>query len=174
MIKKALMAVLASFGLIAAATPHANATIQETWTSIAAACTVQGEQLAYVNPIYGTVSFAANEAGDFYLTCPVGSINLIPTRMGLTFYNDNGTIGGVNHCFVTAVLQRASFQIETGADLVTVSSVGSQTAGHQFFDGPINYQGQLFGSYYWVTVQLHRDSATAACNPVFVGAILYK
>jgi hypothetical protein len=96
----------------------------------------------------------------------------LPLLLGMTFYNDHGFDGRVDHCSITADLLRTNLNdIEAGTDIATLTTTGTTDVGRQTVGkevGPLDFST----SYYWVDIDLFRDTAVATCNPVIVGTHL--
>jgi hypothetical protein len=147
------------------------------WSSIAAGCVPDRPDLAVVDANHGTVSFGARKSGVIKLTCPVtfavqpSFANIL--SFGLTFYNDHGFENNVNHCVILAAFLRSNLNnVEGGLDIVDLGTSGRAFAGRQVLVSNTAPLMDFSTSYYWIYVQLSRDSATAACNPTLVGAFL--
>ena len=99
-----------------------------------------------------------------------------PSALYITYYNDNASQGGVNHCFISADLLRSNLNNqELGWDLGslnTASNPSDNQTGRQIFYANLTEQLDFSTSYYWVDIQLHRDAANAACSPTLVGTYL--
>jgi hypothetical protein len=152
---------------------------QVYWSSVGSGCAVDAasEKLALISPTYGTVSFVPNKDGDIHLSCPIPFLNSAygqpdPGALKLTFYNNNGFDGNVNHCFLDAALLRSNLYVEQGNTISEIGTSNSNYVGRQVIAGYIPEAIDFQSSYYWVDVWLHRDSATATCNPTFVGTFL--
>jgi len=168
--------VVLAVAISSTAVTHARA--QVAWSAIASSCTLMtnGETLANLDAVFGTVNFAAGKAGDFKLTCPIHALPegaAVPNDLAITFYDDNDFIEGRNHCFISADLLRSNLNnIEHGGDADTISTVNYPASGRSNLNRLLMEKLDFSTSYYWVDVQLHRDSPTARCNPVFVGLYL--
>jgi hypothetical protein len=156
---------------------QARATV--AWSSIASGCVLQsaGATLALIDAAYGTVTFAPNKAGDIKLTCPVQSLHQVAANavnnFEVTFYNNHGFDGGVNHCYIQADLLRSNLNnIEAGWDISRITTAGRPFTGRQTLDTGVPEKLDFDTSYYWVDIQLHRDLATATCDPLLVGTYL--
>jgi len=164
--------------MIVATTTQARA---QVWSSIASGCVLQsvGQNLASVSAVSGTVSFKAGKHGDIKLTCPVQSVHDIVPGLAynfvITFYNDHGFDGGVNHCYILADLLRSNLNnVEAGGDLGNIAAANQSFVGRQTLDRFTIETLDFSTSYYWVDIQLHRDTATAACNPTLVGTFVQQ
>jgi hypothetical protein len=147
------------------------------WSSVAAGCVPDRPDLAAIDANHGTVSFAARKSGVIKLTCPVTSAVQPPfaniLSFGLTFYNDHGFEGNVDHCVIEAAFLRSNLNnIEGGLDIVDLGASGRSFAGRQVLVSDVAPLMDFSTSYYWIYVQLSRDSATATCNPTLVGTFL--
>jgi hypothetical protein len=144
------------------------------WSSIAAGCVPEQPALAAVDANHGTVSFAPQKSGVIKLTCPVtfavqpSFANIL--SFGLTFYNDHGFEGNVDHC--AALLRSNLNNVEGGLDIVDLGASGRSFVGRQVLVSNTAPLMDFSTSYYWIYVQLSRDSATATCNPTLVGTFL--
>lgn len=174
-IRLALLALTLAISAVTSTQSHA----QVVWSSAASGCVAEslGETLASINPVYGTVSFAANKAGDIHMTCPIpfltsafGSVD--PGLLGLTYYNNHGFDGNVNHCYVSAAFLRSNLNVELGNTISEISATNKHTNGRQVAYAGISETLDFQNNYYWVDVWMHRDSATATCNPTLVGTFL--
>ena len=154
---------------------------QISWSTPAAGCVVQtdNQAAAYFSAVYGTVSFAPGGFGDIKLTCPVPFLSYLsyyagpPNQLVITYYDDNSFAGGVNHCYIFADLLRSNTNNqERGADLANVRAANNSTSGRQILGGGVSEVMDFQNNYYWVDIQMHRDSPNAACNPVLVGTYL--
>ena len=148
--------------------------------AIAAGCTANASSRANLDPTHGTVDFRSGASGHIRLTCPVRAALLSPTSLDpnaqrqlvMTFYNDHGFAAGVNHCSITADFRRSNLNsLEAGADAATITTANQTFAGRQTLSANVQPL-DLSTSYYWVDVDLFRDSPAAACNPVIVGVFL--
>ncbi len=167
-------------GLALSALPGvpARAQVANTfWSSIAAGCVPDRPDLAAVDANHGTVTFAARKSGVIKLTCPVtfavqpSFANIL--SFGLTFYNDHGFDGNVDHCVIQAAFLRSNLSnIEGGLDIVDLGASGRSFGGRQVLVSNTAPLMDFSTSYYWIYVQLSRDSATATCNPTLVGTFL--
>ena len=146
------------------------------WSSIASGCVLQsdGADRAYVDAAFGTVSFAPAGSGHIKLTCPVRSpVSASVNALALTFYNDHSRDDGVDHCYINADLLRSNLDNnERGWDLGWIRTAGRSYAGRQLLYGALSEALDFDVSYYWVDVELYRDSDTAPCNPAVVGTFL--
>src|ERR1700722_8886736 len=122
--------------LAAGTAKHAEA--QVVWSSIASSCVVQtaGQNLAYQDAEYGTLSFAPTKHGDIKVSCPVHFLNdqygyPYSNSLGITFYDDHGFDGGTNHCYILADLLRSDLTHEQGWDLGTVAAANKSFTGRQ-------------------------------------------
>jgi hypothetical protein len=165
-------------GLASSALPGLPARAQGAfWSSIAAGCVPDRPDLAALDASHGTVSFAARKAGVIRLTCPVtfavqpSFANIL--TFGLTFYNDHGFDGNVDHCVIRAAFLRSNLNnIEGGLDIVDLGASGRSFSGRQMLMSNVAPLMDFSTSYYWIDVQLSRDSDTATCNPTLVGTFL--
>jgi hypothetical protein len=158
--------------LVFAVATAGQAVAQVAWSSVAAGCVLQsaGESLASIDAAHGTVSFKARAAGDIKLSCPVASLHQVAPNLindlHITFYM-NG-----NQCFILADLLRSNLNnVEAGASLATINAGHSFPPGRQELNQSLSEPLDFNTSYYWVDIQLHRDSPTA-CNPLIVGTYL--
>lgn len=151
-----------------------------SWSSVGAGCvpdsaTVAGG-LASINAAFGTVTFASGQSGHIKLICPVSSLSVTAaaaTGLSMTYYNDNGFAGNVSHCTVRADLLRTNLNnVEHGADIAEAASPNFATTGRSLSGASLSESLDLDTSYYWVDVDMFRDSATATCNPTLVGVYL--
>jgi hypothetical protein len=151
-----------------------------TFSSIASGCKVDRPNVLSVDAAHGTVAFRRGHSGHAKLTCPVpaavaGSEPLSPvgfSQMSVTLYNEHGFEGGVNHCSVTADLLRSNLDNnEAGADIATLTSTNRALSGRAVLSVPVAPL-DLSKSYYWIDIDVFRDSPTAACNPTVVGTYL--
>src|SRR5579862_6103017 len=110
------------------------------WATPASGCVTQtaGQASAYFSAVYGTVSFAPGQYGDIKLTCPVPFLSYLslyygqPNALVITYYNDHGSDGGVNHCYIAADLLRSNLNNqERGGDLVSLNSANQPPSGRQ-------------------------------------------
>jgi hypothetical protein len=148
-------------------------------SNIAAGCVADDPRRASFDPTHGTVGFARAASGHIKLACPVRaalsgptSLNPGPLQLSMTFYNDNAVDRGMQHCSITADFLRTNINsIEAGADIATISTGNQPLSGRQIRSAQV---GQLDFStnYYWVDVDLFRDSPTVVCNPTLVGIFL--
>jgi hypothetical protein len=156
----------------------ARAQIANTfWSSIAAGCVPDRPDLAAVDAAHGTISFAAQKSGVIKLTCPVtfavqpSFANIL--SFGLTFYNDHGFENNVDHCAIQGSFLRSNLNnVEGGLDIVDLGASGRSFVGRQVLVSNTAPLMDFSTSYYWIYVQLSRDSATATCNPTVVGTFL--
>ncbi len=113
---------------------------QAYWSTPASGCVIQtaGHNSAYFSAVYGTVSFAPGNFGDIKLTCPIPFLFASPygpqpSALYITYYNDNGTTAGVNHCYISADLLRSNLNDqERGGDLASLNTAADpsdSTAG---------------------------------------------
>jgi hypothetical protein len=148
-------------------------------SNIAAGCIADDPVRASFDANHGTVGFARAASGHIKLSCPVRtalsaptSLNPSPLQLWMTFYNDNAVVRGTKHCSITADFLRSNLNnIEAGADIVTISTPNLPLSGRQVLFAPVG-QLDFSTSYYWVDVDLFRDSPAAACNPTLVGVFL--
>jgi hypothetical protein len=168
---------LVSIVALAMAVATATQARAGAWSSVASGCVLQSDantpNLAIQSAVYGLVAFADGKSGDIKLTCPVQGTFGAGSAFFLTFYNDNGFAGSVDHCYIRADFLRTNLDnIEIGGDL------GSITTEHQIFTGRSVLVGALSEfvdfsrNYYWVDIELFRDSPSAICNPIVVGTFL--
>jgi hypothetical protein len=147
------------------------------WSSISAGCVPDRPDLAAIDANHGTVSFATRKSGVIKLTCPV-TFAIQPSfanilTFGLTFYNDHGFDGNVNHCAIQAAFLRSNLNnVEAGLDIVDLAASGRSFSGRQMLMSNAAPLMDFSTSYYWIYVQLSRDSETATCNPTLVGTFL--
>jgi hypothetical protein len=174
---KTCVSIFALAFALTLATNQARA--QVAWSSIASGCVLQtsGQGLASVSAVFGTVSFKPSSSGNIKLTCPVRATHQItPSAVNdfvITFYDDHGFDGGVNHCYITADLLRSNLNnVEGGGDLGTIAAANKSFTGRQTLDVATSEILDFNTSYYWVDIQLHRDASTATCNPTLVGTFL--
>lgn len=169
-----VFALALTFG---AATQAAAQGFGVIWSSVAAGCIADKPNLANVDAAHGTVAFGNGRSGVIKLTCPV-TFAAQPSggvlTLSFTFYNDHGFEGGVNHCSILASLLRTNLDnVEAGLDIIDVATGNSAGTGRQTLTSTSVAPLMDFAtSYYWVYIQLSRDSAGATCNPVIVGANL--
>jgi hypothetical protein len=149
-------------------------------SAIAAGCTADDSRRTSFDPTHGTVGFAKGASGHIKLTCPVRaalssptSLNPSPQRqLSMTFYNDNAIISGIKHCSIAADFLRSNLDsTEAGADIATIATANQPLSGRQTLSTPVG-QLDFSTSYYWVDVDLFRDSPVAICNPALVGVFL--
>jgi hypothetical protein len=148
---------------------------QAAWSSVDSGCVVQsaGKNLASIDAAHGTVSFKTGAAGDIKLTCPVRSLHQVAPNavndLQITFYMNN-----VNQCFIQADLLRTNLNnVEAGASLATIDTEDYFfSPGRQMLNQSLSEPLDFNTSYYWVDIQLHRDSPTVMCNPLIVGTNL--
>lgn len=151
-----------------------------SWSSTASGCIPDPAALAagLVNfdIAHGAVYFAAGKSGHIHLTCPVTAISasaVSPTESVITYYNDFGFSGGVNHCVIQVDVLRGNLDnVEHGAELASYSTGGVATTGRQITYHPLSEMLDLDSSYYWVDIDMFRDSGRARCNPLFIGTFL--
>jgi hypothetical protein len=176
---KSLTIFAATLALMAATAVESRA--QGNWNMPASGCVVQtaNHAAAYFNAVYGTVDFAPKKYGDIKLTCPIPFLsyqtylNGQPNQMVITYYNDNGFVGGINHCYIAADLLRSNTNNqEAGGDLSSLNTANTLTSGRQTLGAGLSEQMDFLNNYYWVDIQLHRDAPNAACNPTLVGVYL--
>lgn len=163
--------------LALAAGTATQAQAQVAWSAIASSCVVQtgGQNLAYLNAEYGTLSFAPTKHGDIKVSCPVPFLNgqyPYADELSITFYDDHGFDGGTNHCYILADLLRSDLTLERGWDLATVAAANQSFTGRQVLSAVLSETMDFQSDYYWVDIQLHRDSSKATCNPTLVGTFL--
>jgi hypothetical protein len=148
-------------------------------STIASGCTADDPTRASFDPTHGTVGIANRASGHIKLTCPVRAALASPTslissgqrQLSMTFYNDNAVIRRIKHCSITADFLRSNLDsTEAGADIATIAT-GNQPPGRQTLSTSVG-QLDFSTSYYWVDVDLFRDSPGAACNPALVGVFL--
>jgi hypothetical protein len=148
--------------------------------TIAAGCIAEDPTRASFDPTHGTVGFARGASGHIKLTCPVRAVLSSPTslnpsphrRLSMTFYNDNAVVRGIKHCSIAADFLRSNLDnTEAGADIATIATTNQPLSGRQTLSTPVG-QLDFSTSYYWVDVDLFRDSRTAVCNPTLVGVFL--
>jgi hypothetical protein len=165
-----------TLALAAATAVESNA--QGLWNTTAAGCVEQTDNgsAAYFSAVYGTVSFAPGRFGDIKLTCAVPFLAYQyyqPSQLGITYYNDHGFDGLTNHCYIAADLLRTNTNnLEAGGDLASMNTANQFTSGRQVLTTGVTDQMDFQNNYYWVDIQLHRDSPNAACNPSLVGTYL--
>jgi hypothetical protein len=147
------------------------------WSSIASGCVPDRPDLAAVDANHGSVSFKTGKSGVIKLTCPVAFAvqpsfaNIL--SFGLTFYNDHGFEANVDHCVIQAAFLRSNLNnVEGGLDIVDLEASGRSFVGRQVLVSNTAPLMDFATSYYWIYVQLSRDSATAPCNPILVGTFL--
>ncbi len=152
-------------------------------SAIAASCIADDPKRAGFDPTHGTVGFAQGASGHIKLTCPVRAALSSPTslnpsaqrQLSMTFYNDNavtGVIRRIKHCSITADFLRSNLDnTEAGADIAMLATANQPFSGRQTLSMPVG-QLDFSTSYYWVDVDLFRDSPVAACNPILVGVFL--
>ena len=176
---QSLTAVLAAtLALCAGTAARAQGVPNAFLSTIASGCVPDRPDLAHIDMNFGTVSFAPNRRGLIKLTCPVTFVvqpsfaNVL--SVGLTFYNDHGVEGGKDHCAIQASFLRSNLSnVEGGLDILDFGTGGKAFLGRQSLTS--NNVAPLMDfstSFYWVFIQLSRDSASAACNPVLVGTYL--
>jgi hypothetical protein len=149
-------------------------------SAIAAGCTADDPRRASLDPTHGTVGFAEGASGHIKLACPVRAALSSPTslnpsaqrQLSMTFYSDHAVVGHIQHCSIAAEFLRSNLDsTEAGAAIATIATANQPLSGRQTLSTPV---GQLDFStnYYWVDVDLFRDSPVALCNPTFVGVFL--
>jgi len=154
-----------------------QARAQVGWSSIARGCVYDTTNLASIAVFQGSVFFSADGSGHIKLICPVQGIFGVPQNfvndLVITFYNDNGFEGGVDHCSIEAHLFRTNLNnIEAGADITTITTAGRAFTGRQTLDRGLPEFLNFDTSYYWVDIDMFRDSGSATCHPEFVGTYL--
>jgi len=103
----------------------------------------------------------------------LSSASYTPVLSAVTYYNDNGYVGGVNHCTIRVDVLRSDLDsIEHGADISSYSTAGTSSTGRATKGASLTESLDFDTSYYWVDIDLYRDSNTATCNPVVVGTYL--
>jgi hypothetical protein len=149
-------------------------------SAIAAGCVADDPTRASFDPTHGTVGFAKGASGHIKLTCPVRTALSSPTavdpspqrQLSMTFYNDNAVIRSIQHCSIAAEFLRSNLDnTEAGADIATIATTNQPLSGRQTLSTPVG-QLDFSTSYYWVDVDLFRDSPVAVCNPAMVGVFL--
>lgn len=151
------------------------------WSSVASGCALQTDantpNLASTSADFGTVTFASDQSGTIKLTCPVqASFNRQGNVFVLTFANNNGFDGSVDHCYIKADFWRRALTPSSPFELL--EDIGTITTQGRVFDGPTTLTGGLLSSlnfnssYHWVDIELFRDSPTAICNPAVIGTFL--
>ena|SRR2546423_144672 len=155
----------------------AAANAQQPWSSIASGCVPDLASKSLIDAAHGTVTFGTGKSGHIKLSCPVqGVFNIHPQDVNdlvLTFYNDGGFVGGVNHCTIQADLLRSNLNnVEHGGDLAAISTSGQSYSGRHTLDRGLSEPLDFSTSFYWVDINLFRDSGSASCNPAVVGTYL--
>jgi hypothetical protein len=82
---------------------------------------------------------------------------------------------GTGRCFILADLLRTNLNnVEAGASLATINASSPIPPGRQELNHSLSEQLDFNTSYYWIDVQLHRDTVvtTTGCNPEIVGTYL--
>ncbi len=173
---KHLIAALA-LALLATSSVRAEAATPPTlvgWSSIASGCSIDNPSLASVDSAHGTVTFAPGKSGRIKMTCPVRSAFFAwMSKLHMVFYNDRSFSGGATHCAISADLLRTNLNEEVlGWDIVSISTETHATTGRSELQKSFAEALDFDSSYYWVDVELSRDSGTATCNPVILGVYL--
>ena len=166
--------VLAS--MAATAFPSQAQTAWSTWNATGSSCVLQSDSvsLAYQSAVYGSVSFLSNKSGDIKLTCPVPFTRSSIQNNGLDWPDlhityDNGSGGG---CYVWADLLYGRVDSQFfGGDLGWIRA-DAATSGKATASTGLSGSMDFTQYYYWIDVQLHRDTPTTNCNPNFMGAYL--
>jgi hypothetical protein len=149
-------------------------------SAIAAGCTADDPTRTSFDPTHGTVGFAKGASGHIKLTCPVRAALSSPTslnpsaqrQLSMTFYNDNAIIRRIKHCSIDAEFLRSNLDsTDASADIATIATANQPLSGRQTLSTPVG-QLDFSTSYYWLDVDLFRDSPVAICNPELVGVFL--
>jgi hypothetical protein len=144
------------------------------WTERAADCRiVRGAGLATLNS--GTVTFRANSFGTITLECqPTAIMRVDPTAinaLGLTFRNDNGFVGGVDHCLLSVSLGAYPYNGGLPILVTDFSTAGQSFTGVETSNTATTATLTYDTNMYLVSVALVRNTG-ATCNPIAVAAFL--
>jgi hypothetical protein len=138
------------------------------WVAVSAVCPVDTKSAAHKTS-FGTVSFSGTASGNINMTCIFdGTTRINPqdvNAFGLIFNNDNGVVGGVDKCSISATFGARSNSTGVLTLLAAFSTAGHSYSGFTTVDpialgAPIDFDHNT----YFVTLNLHRI-AGATCNP---------
>jgi hypothetical protein len=138
------------------------------WVAVSAVCPVDSKSAAHKTS-FGTVSFSGTASGNINMTCIFdGTTRINPqdvNAFGLIFNNDNGFVGGVNNCSISASFVGRSNSSGLLTLMGTFSTAGHSYSGFTTVD-PIAISPAIDfdRNTYVVTLTLHR-MAGATCNP---------
>ncbi|HKV77577.1 MAG TPA: hypothetical protein VJP02_05530 [Candidatus Sulfotelmatobacter sp.] len=139
------------------------------WVGVAGACSIDSKS-APRKISFGTVSFNGVASGNIYVNCPIDAITRIDplsvNAWGLIFRNDNGVVGGVNKCTISAqFIQVPNSNPTLPVLLGTFTTAGTSYSGFTTVDPlPIGAFLDVNNNQYVVSISLNRVSG-ATCNP---------
>jgi hypothetical protein len=145
------------------------------WSAVASGCFVNSTASAAINVYNGSVTFNGSASGDIYLTCPVGSVMGTVNAFSFNAHNDNGYVGGVNHCYVDSALMRRNIATGATAKLASPSTWNLSLSGQHSLTGATSVliqEADLTSNLFWAVIHLNRD-ASLSCNPEADGAFLH-
>jgi hypothetical protein len=146
------------------------------WSSMASGCSLTGTATASVNVFGGSVTFNGTSFGDIFLSCPVSSLMGQVNAFGFAMRNDNGYVGGVNHCYADSAVMRQDKYTGVVSKLASPSTWNlSLLTGPHWITGALStivQESDLNNGLYWVVLHLNRD-ATLSCNPEADAAYLH-
>lgn len=139
------------------------------WVGVAGVCSIDSKSAAH-KISFGTVSFNGTASGNIILNCPIDAVTRMdPTAInawGLIFKNDNGLVGGVNKCTISAqFVQVPNSNPAVPILLGTFTTAGKPYSGFTTVDPlPIGAFLDVNNNNYMVSITLNRV-AGATCNP---------
>jgi len=139
------------------------------WVGVAGVCSIDSKSAPHKTS-FGTVSFNGTASGNIYLNCPIDAIMRVdPTAInawGLIFNNNNGFVGGVNKCTVSAQFVQVPHSDPNHPSLLgTFTTAGTSYSGFTTVDPlPIGAFLDVNANTYVVSITLNRVSG-ATCNP---------
>ena len=144
------------------------------WTERAADCRI-AHGAALANVATGTVTFRANSFGTIALEClPTAIMRVDPTALnalGLTFRNDNGFVGGVDHCLLSVNIGAYPYSGGLPTLVTAFSTAGQSFTGVETSNTNLGATLTYDTNMYIVSVALVRNTG-ATCNPIAVATFL--
>ena len=141
------------------------------WGEFAPLCRItSGAGLASINVSQG-ITFGNTAHGTINLACSVPAVMRVdPSALnafGLTFYNDNGFVNGVDQCSVTTTTGAYPYAGGLPTLIGAFSTLGQVFSGRQTANIPLTAFLDVNSNLYLISISLTRRTG-ATCNPKVV------
>lgn len=145
------------------------------WGKFVPLCKItSGAGLASIN-VSGGITFSSTGHGTINLVCDVPAMMRVDpsaiNAFGLTFYNDNGFVGGVNQCSVSTTMGAYPYAGGFPTLIGAFNTLNQTFSGRQTANIPLTAFLDVNNNLYLISVSLTRQTG-ATCNPKVVTTFL--